>query len=213
MNMHDEPRAAYLTMTFEFIRGMPAGFSTTQSLWLDIGGCRSSELPAKKDTHFDYASPEWTVPSGVGGKVTFVAGHLHDGGTRLEVSRNGEVVCVSKAEYGCGGSMGEEGIDEEESVGGAVELSRRHEHEHEQEDVAAPAAAATAAHGMMTGMNMSSMHISHMTACEDVGRVHEGDTWSVTAYYDTKMHAPMVNADGTLEPIMGIALVYVAEEL
>jgi hypothetical protein len=53
-----------------------------------------------------------------------------------------------------------------------------------------------------------------MSACgEDVGRVQAGDTWSVTAHYNTKMHEPMVNADGSLEPIMGIALVYVADEL
>jgi hypothetical protein len=202
MNMHDEPRAAYITMTFEFIRGMPAGFSQTQSLWLDIGGCHSSELPAKPDAHFDYSSPEWSVPRGVGGKVTYVAGHLHDGGTRLEVSRNGDVVCVSKAEYGRGGRVGDQGLDAESMVAGG--LSRRRGHESEHGDPA---------HGV-PGMNMSSMHISRMSACEeDVGRVQAGDTWSVTAHYNTKMHGPMVNADGSLEPIMGIALVYVADEL
>lgn len=195
MNMADTPRAAYLTVTFEFIPGMPVAFSKAQSVWLDIGGCRSSSLPAKPDARFEYTSPVWTAPSGadaVSGRVTFVAGHLHDGGTRLEVVRNGDVVCVTEAEYSCGNSLG------------AEDLARRHEHEHEHE------------HGNlevdegMPGMNMSGMHISRMTACENVGSVREGDRWSVTARYDTKMHEPMVNADGSLEPIMGIALIYVS---
>jgi hypothetical protein len=182
MNMVDTPRAAYITMTFEFIPGMPSGFSQAQSMWLDIGGCGSSSLPAKAHTHFDYSSPKWTVPSGLSGKVTFVAGHLHDGGTRLEVVRNGDVVCVSKAEYGCEGA----------------ELEPRQGHDDPAEG--------------MPRMNMSSMHITHMTSCENAARVEKGDQWSVAAHYNTALHEPMVVADGSLEPIMGIALVYVAEE-
>ena len=174
--MVDEPRDAYLTMTFEYIPGLPEGFSQAQSLWFDIGGCGSSELPAKPDAHFDYTSPVWTVPSGVSGRVTFVAGHLHDGGTRLEVVRNGEVACESTAKYGCE----------------SEKMERRHEHEHEDKGMA--------------------MHISSMTSCENAGKVQKGDEWTVTAHYDTKVHAPMVNMDGSLEPIMGIALVYVAGE-
>lgn len=175
--MIDVPRDAYLTMTFEYIPGMPAAFSQVQSLWLDIGGCGSSELPAEPDKHFDYTSPSWT--SDVSGRVTFVAGHLHDGGTRLEVMKNGGLVCEAVAGYG-------------PLQGG--ELARRHEH--------------GGTHDGMPDMGM--MHISSMSSCENAGRVEEGDQWTVTAHYDTTLHAPMLNHDGTLEPIMGIALVYVA---
>ena len=165
--MVDKPRDAYMTMTFEFIRGSPAGFAHVEPLWFDIGGCVDSKLPAKPDAHFDYTSPVWTS-GGVSGRVTFVAGHLHDGGTRLEVVRNGEVACVSVAEYGCeGGEVGKE---------------------------------------MEMGMGM---HISSMSTCQNAGRVELGDEWTVKAHYDTKLHAPMVNMDGSLEPIMGIALLYV----
>ena len=162
--MADAPRDAYMTMTFEFIRGAPAGFAHVEPLWFDIGGCTDSELPAKPDTHFDYTSPVWTS-GGVSGRVTFVAGHLHDGGTRLEVVRNGEVACVAVAGYECEGEeMGDE----------------------------------------------MGMHISRMSTCQNAGRVEVGDEWTVKAHYDTKLHAPMVNMDGSLEPIMGIALLYVA---
>jgi hypothetical protein len=179
MNMVDEPRDAYMTMTYEYIEGMPSGFSNVKSLWFDIGGCGSSELPAKPNAHFDYSSPLWTVPSGVGGKVTFIAGHLHDGGTRLEVMRNGGLECESVAKYGCEKMEGE--------------LEKRHGHD-------------------MPGMNMTGMHISSMSSCKDVGKVKPGDEWTITAHYNTALHEPMVNSDGSLEPIMGIALVYVAEE-
>jgi hypothetical protein len=185
MNMVDTPRDAYLTMTFEYIPGMPAGFSKVQSLWFDIGGCRTSSLPAKPDTHFDYTSPSWT--SDISGRVTFVAGHLHDGGTRLEVVRNERLVCDAVAEYGHEMMKGEK-------------MPRRHEHEHEHE------------HEGMPGMNMSSTHISRMSTCENAGKIEKGDQWTVTAHYNTAMHEPMTNGDGSLEPIMGIALVYVAGE-
>jgi hypothetical protein len=53
-------------------------------------------------------------------------------------------------------------------------------------------------------------HIEALSACTDVGRTKPGDEWSITAYYNTSLHAPMRNMDGSLEPVMGISLVYVA---
>jgi len=55
-------------------------------------------------------------------------------------------------------------------------------------------------------------HISHISKCTNLGAMKPGDEWSITAYYNTSKHTPMTNMDGTLEPVMGIALVYVAEE-
>lgn len=54
-------------------------------------------------------------------------------------------------------------------------------------------------------------HLSRIPFCTNVGYVAPGDEFSVTASYDTSKHAPMVNEDGSLEPIMGIALVYIVE--
>jgi hypothetical protein len=47
MNMVDYSRDAVLTMTWEYIPSVPAGFDKVKPLWLDIGGCGSSDLPAK----------------------------------------------------------------------------------------------------------------------------------------------------------------------
>ena len=163
MNMSPSPRTAILTMTFEFVPGIPRGFAKIISYWLDAGGCSGdSSLPAIPNAAFDYSSPPFTVPEGShsGGRVVFAGAHLHDGGTHARITRNGAVVCDSRAGYG-----GDEGQE----------------------------------------------HVVSLSACMDVGPTKPGDEWSVTAYYDTAVHAPMENMDGSLEPVMGIALVYVAE--
>ena len=54
-------------------------------------------------------------------------------------------------------------------------------------------------------------HLSNIPFCSNAGYIAPGDELSITASYDTFKHAPMVNEDGSLEPIMGIALAYVIE--
>ena len=54
-------------------------------------------------------------------------------------------------------------------------------------------------------------HISHIPSCFDVGHVAPGDEFALTASYDTVKYAPMVNEDGSLEPIMGISLAYIVK--
>lgn len=98
MNMVDEPRDAVLTMTYEYLPSIPDGFDTVKTYWLDIGGCGSSSFPAEPSTTFKYASPPWK--SSLDGRVTFVASHLHDGGTNIELTSNGHIICDARAIYG-----------------------------------------------------------------------------------------------------------------
>ena len=166
MNMADQPRDAILTLTYEYIPSLPKGFDKVKSYWLDIGGCGSSELPAEPDTTFEYSSPHWKSNST--GRVTCIVNHLHDGGTHIELTKNGKVICDAKAMYGT-------------TSGDPVSMSAEPE------------------------------HISHMSDCTDLGPTKPGDDWSITAYYNTSKYTPMTNMDGSLEPVMGISLVYVAE--
>lgn len=159
MNMAMEPREAILTMSYEYIPAVPKGFSKVKSYWLDIGGCGSSSFPAEKKGTFEYSSPMWI--SNTTGRITFVASHLHDGGTHTEIRKNGKVICDSTASYGM--------------------------------------------------CSDQKVHISHISECTRLGAVRPGDEWSLTAYYNTSKHTPMTNMDGSLEPIMGISLIYVAE--
>jgi len=169
MNMNDEPRDAILTLTYEYIPSVPSGFDKVKSYWLDIGGCRSSEFPAESNAIFQYSSPPWKSHSA--GRITFIASHLHDGGTHIEVKKNCKVICDAKAVYG----LCDSGVD-----------------------------------SISTNANM--MHISSISECTDLGSVQPGDEWSITAYYDTSKHSPMTNMDGSLEPVMGISLIFVAEQ-
>ena len=60
------------------------------------------------------------------------------------------------------------------------------------------------------GLKSEERHIETLSTCVDVGKTKKGDEWGITSYYNTSMHAPMKNMDGSLEPVMGISLVYVA---
>ena len=90
--MVDYSRDAVLTVTWEYIPSVPAGFDKVKPLWLDIGGCGSSDVPAKPNQAFQYTDPNpWT--SNFTGRITTMGGHLHDGGTHLTVKKN-NTVCV-----------------------------------------------------------------------------------------------------------------------
>jgi len=51
-------------------------------------------------------------------------------------------------------------------------------------------------------------HVSSMLPCLSAGTIGAGDAVSLVAKYDTKKHQPMKEMDGTISPVMGIALVY-----
>ncbi|KAF2169714.1 hypothetical protein M409DRAFT_52226 [Zasmidium cellare ATCC 36951] len=153
MNMGEEEVEVEVSVTWGFVQEPEEeGMRRVTPYWLDIGGCGSSEKPAANESYFSYASP--TMTSDFAGKIVFIGTHLHDGGEKLEVLRNGQAVCSSVPEY-------------------------------------------------------TSEHISSMPFCVDAGDVRKGDEWRVKADYDTYSYAPMVNEDGSLEPVMGIALAYV----
>jgi hypothetical protein len=158
MNMRHDSQEVQLTMVFEFVPRIEKKFRKVQSYWLDVGGCKGSNVPAQENTAWELKSPNVVI--GKKGSVVFVASHLHDGGVRQEVMRNGDVVCESVAGYD-----------------GEVE---------------------------------GNQHIDSLSTCADIGKTKRGDKWSVKSYYDTTLHAPMRNMDGSLEPVMGISLVYVA---
>lgn len=53
-------------------------------------------------------------------------------------------------------------------------------------------------------------HISDMSLCTGLGRMEKGEQWSLSASYDMNEHKPMLGTNGLPEPVMGIAIVYVA---
>ncbi|KAK3628186.1 hypothetical protein LTR56_018798 [Elasticomyces elasticus] len=101
MNMLDTPQEVMLFMVWEFIPAPPIYFKPAVPFWLDVGGCGDSDVPAKPGKQFEYISPVLTASSHW--DIAFIGGHLHDGGTHLDVIRNDEIVCTTEALYGTSG--------------------------------------------------------------------------------------------------------------
>lgn len=168
--LHSQPQEDIVfTVTYEYIQGRHARkFSAVTPYWLDVTGCGSSEVPAHRDTSFEYSSPP--VRGLDAGSIVFAAGHLHDGGTRLELIKNGDVVCDVGAIYDA----------------------------YQYSDIQNKAV---------------TEHVSRIETCVLPSCTTSQDEWHITAYYNTSLHEPMEMMDGSLEPVMGISLVYVAPGL
>jgi hypothetical protein len=177
--MNETPKnvSAVLTLDYEFVPAnpFPTSFRNLTSAWLDVGGCRNSDVPALPNSTFTLDTPTtWIVPENFfpsgSGHIVFTEGHLHDGGTVVEILRNDDNICNSSATYG--------------ATSGFVD------------------------HNMP--------HISNMTSCgsdkpsiED-NVVREGEKFDLRAHYDMNSHKGLLEPDGTLAPVMGIAILYMA---
>ncbi|KAK4952344.1 hypothetical protein LTR10_009150 [Elasticomyces elasticus] len=93
MNMLNTPQEVVFSMTWEFLPAPPIYFKPAVPFWLDVGGCGNSDVPAKPGEQFEYISPVLTANSHW--DIVFIGGHLHDGGTHLDVIRNGEISCLN----------------------------------------------------------------------------------------------------------------------
>jgi len=92
------PMTVFLTVTFEYVpKTIAADYKPVVHLWLDVTGCGASFFPARTG-NYTSKSAEWTMRHD--GEFVFVTGHAHDGGTKVELLRNGKVVCSSKQIYG-----------------------------------------------------------------------------------------------------------------
>ncbi|KAE9376218.1 hypothetical protein N431DRAFT_404411 [Stipitochalara longipes BDJ] len=98
MNTKKKEQTVALTITYEYIPYLPEEFSTTTPVWLDIGGCHP-EIPVPTgQLSFELGGPAWN--SSLNGQIVNVVSHLHDGGVKLRLQKDGKDVCVSEAEYG-----------------------------------------------------------------------------------------------------------------
>jgi len=191
-------RDAVVTIDWEFIPSIPADFKRATLVWLDVDGpCleRGGEVPVPEGAKaFSLEmNPPWTAQ--LSGDVLQVINHMHDGGDDQLVVRNGATACIGKARYGekpgyvsqgdhsdHGSSGGGGGGGGHHDGHGISPIERRHE------DIP---------------------HVSSISSCFKPGRVEIGDKWHVKANYNLTRYAPM-SMSGHQEPVMGIALVYVA---
>jgi len=101
MNMNMNDAVVYITMTYDLTEGaLPSGWEEVKIAFLDANSCKSSEVSSPKGkVVFDIASRPWKP--NVEGRVIDSIGHLHDGGTQIDIYTNGfsAPLCKSKAIY------------------------------------------------------------------------------------------------------------------
>ncbi|TID27951.1 Diphthamide biosynthesis protein 2 [Venturia nashicola] len=96
-NMKDE--LVYLTISYDYVPGRPAGFDDMKPVWFDAAQCGTSEVKAPKQSgNFTVTAPKWVA--NFEGDILGSAGHLHDGGTNILLVVDGKTVCNSDATYG-----------------------------------------------------------------------------------------------------------------
>ena len=203
MNLDRVEKTVYLTIDWEYIAGpRPADFKIAKAMWLDVTGCgiSSAFAPAGR-TSFTLTMTPWTATFsgemlGVGTLslnafvthftliTAILGGHLHDGGTHVNVYRNGQVICNSKAVYGKDGGDHAHGGKKTLFVNG-TSFERRNQ----------PGIS-----------NDGKNHIVKMGTCALMGPIKRGDRINIDANYDYKQYDKAPGA------VMGIAILYAAAD-
>ena len=177
MNENDDNRYVTVTINFEYIPGIPNGFTQLHSWWLDVTGpCGDSDEPVPaNEVVFNYTTPS-PYTAVYNGSVLGMSGHLHDGGVLLTVSENNRVICNVKPTYGATAGY----------IDGSPMMNMP-----------------------MGNMPMDMTHLSNMSTCVYPGNFVIGDSFSISAYYNSSEYPLMLDASGQPEPVMGISIMYV----
>jgi hypothetical protein len=73
-------------------------FKDSLPLYMDVSNCSdASEVPAKGDAIYSFTMAPFK--SGLNAKAVYVGGHIHDGGTHIDILKNNEVQCRCMATY------------------------------------------------------------------------------------------------------------------
>jgi len=175
MTEDTKPKNLTLEITYETVPKTKPGYGAARMYWLTIG-----EPVAKKGV---YTFNTMAQTSNVNGNLLYAIGHMHDGGTHMDLKVSGRVVCKSVMHYGVrAGYAGASG----KMAGMSHKLAKRQH-----------------AHGSGPGK-----HISDPGACTDFGTVRTGDRLTATAYYDANQHGLMMH-NGKAEKLMGNMRVYI----
>ncbi|KAF2664916.1 hypothetical protein BT63DRAFT_79607 [Microthyrium microscopicum] len=99
MNDNMVDAVVYLTITYDYVQGHPAGWDDMKPIWFDVAQCLTSEWPAPyAQGKYSIPAPIWTA--NIDGDIVGAAGHLHDGGQAVVLEVDGKVACRSDASYG-----------------------------------------------------------------------------------------------------------------
>lgn len=97
MNMED--KSVYISMYYDYLEGtLPEGWSDVKTVWLDAANCGTGDItPPQQTGSFQISSTAWQP--NFSGKIIGVTGHVHDGGTIVDVKTNDEMMCRTHTRY------------------------------------------------------------------------------------------------------------------
>jgi hypothetical protein len=182
MNDNMKDAIVYLTLTFDWVDGHPAGWDDMKPVWFDVAQCLTSEWPAPYEKG-KYTIPASIWPANFDGDVIGAAGHLHDGGQSVTLEVDGKPVCVSEASYGgspefvgkpMGGAHAPGGGDH--AGGGFAHISKM---------------------SLCVGDTMKQK------------KVVKGQFWKLRAAYDYEKNGGNHHTNGKQSNVMGIAIMFV----
>jgi hypothetical protein len=214
MNMNIGAKQVYLTIYFDYVDGHPSRMQEVKPVWLDAAQCMTSEVNGRTaGAKFDFGAPAWNA--NFEGEIMGMGGHLHDGGTKINILANNKVVCSSVPTYG---------TDEQALVranaakAGDIAPLPNSSGGHDMANMAKPAKGAAGGHGH------GGQHIIAMSICADntsglknlpisplgIKRVSKGQKWTLRAYYDYSKHPGMKKGTSSkMSTVMGISIMYI----
>jgi len=220
MNLGNEEKWVWQTITYEFLDGAQPDYKNGKTVWMTIGttsnpgltfctyfgnnpfgvtNLTSDALP--KAIKFSEHSKMWT--SKIDGYIIRAGGHMHEGGTSTEIFLNDKMVCDSLANYSKDAQSAMAGSDgHTDGMSGSAGSKPSGGHSHGRRQIKAPT----------TYNNTDIEHIANQTMCIYQGGLplKAGDTMFVRANYDFNVHPGMKNKEGLLDQVMGIVGVMVA---
>jgi len=214
MNMNPDRKTVYLTMYYDYVDGRPANYKEVKPVWFDVAQCGTSEVSGRAPgSKFDVKATTWSA--NFEGEVLHAGGHLHDGGTELDLVVDGKVVCQSMPTYG---TDAEALTRASAAIRGEI-LPLKPSDKSEAAASVASSAKAGGGHSHTGGK-----HIIAMTICSEnksgvqglplstmgIKNLKKGQNWQLRAYYDYNKFAGMKKGNtNTMSSVMGIAIMYV----
>jgi hypothetical protein len=209
MNMNPTSKQVWMTMYYDYVEDHPSGWDEMKPVWFDVNQCGTSEVGGgTAGSNFKVTSSPWTAS--FDGEVMGVGGHIHDGGTNLEIVSNGQIACNSSAWYGTNeeakkradiikaGGVPSATLAPSMPMGSSADNSGGgHDHAGGQHIIAMSVCGELAGHN---GSPVSPLKVSKVT---------KGQTWTIRAYYDYKKFNGMKNNRGGMDTVMGIAIMFV----
>jgi hypothetical protein len=102
VNYNPKPQKWYIAADFEYIQGRPEGTEDVSVTDFNVNNCLGFMTAGYRaptgSTQFSKTSPKFVMSTD--GTILHAIGHLHDGGVKIQLLLNEQVVCDSVATYG-----------------------------------------------------------------------------------------------------------------